>query len=139
MTNTGRTTAQFLRFALVGLFGTAAHYGLLIGLVELAGASPVLGSTLGALAGAIVNYILSWHFVFNARRTHSGAFPRFLMTAAVSAGLNGALMALLVNVMGLFSYIPAQVLVTIILSVLNFLVSRYWTFQDGAIHERAEQ
>lgn len=124
-----RTAFQFVRFALVGLCGAVAHYSVLIGAVELAGASAVAGSMLGAVAGATVNYTLARLFVFDARRGHAGAIPRFLATAAMSAALNGLLMGLFVNVAGI-AYIPAQVLVTVILATVNYLASRSWTFRD---------
>jgi len=124
-----RTALQFVRFSLVGLCGAVAHYSTLIGAVELAGASAVAGSMLGALAGATVNYTLSRLFVFEAQRGHGGAIPRFLATAAVSAALNGILMAILVNLIGL-PYLPAQVLVTGMLVTVNYLASRHWTFRD---------
>jgi len=124
-----RTAFQFVRFSLVGLCGAVAHYSVLIGLVELAGSSAVVGSMLGALAGASVNYTLSRLFVFDARRGHGGAIPRFLATAALSAALNGLLMAIVVNVIGV-PYILGQVIVTVMLATVNYLLSRHWTFLD---------
>lgn len=126
------TAWQFVRFSLVGVCGAVAHYSTLIGAVEIAGASAVAGSMLGALAGATVNYVLARTFVFAARRSHAAAIPRFLATAAASAGLNGALMALLVTLLGL-AYLPAQVLVTVLLAVVNYLASRHWAFRDHPI------
>ena len=50
---------QFLRFAGAGIFGTTAHYLVLLGLVELAGTNAVLASFIGFICGALVNYTLS--------------------------------------------------------------------------------
>lgn len=127
-----RTALQFARFSAVGLLGAVAHYTVLIGAVELLALSPVTGAVLGAAAGAAVNYTLARLFVFDARRGHAGAIPRFLAAAAASMALNGAAMALLVEVLGL-PYIPAQVLVTVALATVNYLASRYWAFRDGAV------
>jgi putative flippase GtrA len=84
---------------------------------------------MGAVAGATVNYTLARIFVFDAQRGHAGAIPRFLATAALSAALNGLLMAVFVNLLGI-PYIPAQVAVTVILATVNYLASRHWTFRD---------
>lgn len=127
-----RTALQFARFSAVGVLGAVAHYGVLIGLVEVFGRSPVTGAVLGAAAGAAVNYTLARLYVFEARRGHAGAIPRFLAAAAASMALNGAAMALLVNVVGV-PYIPAQVLVTVALATVNYAASRYWAFRDGAL------
>jgi len=124
-----RTARQFVRFSLVGLCGAVAHYSTLIGAVELAKASAVSGSMLGALAGAIVNYALARLFVFNAQRGHAGAIPRFLATAAASAVMNGALMAIIMTLFPV-PYLAAQVVVTAILVMVNYLASRHWTFRD---------
>lgn len=126
---TRRTARQFVRFSLVGLCGALAHYSTLIGSVELMGWSAVTGSMLGAFAGASVNYVLARLFVFDARRGHAGAIARFLATAAGSAMLNGALMAILVTILRL-PYIPAQVMVTGGLVIVNYLASRHWAFRD---------
>lgn len=133
-----RTAVQFLRFSLVGLCGAVGHYSVLIAAVELAGASAVAGSMLGALVGATVNYTLARIFVFRAQRGHAGAIPRFLATAAASAVLNGLLMALFVNGFAI-PYIPAQVIVTVILAVANYLASRHWTFVDRTVPMAEDQ
>ncbi len=51
-------THPFLRYLAVGAIGTSIHYATLIALVEGARASPTLGSTAGALLGALTNYVL---------------------------------------------------------------------------------
>lgn len=126
-----RTAVQFARFSGVGVMGAVAHYSVLIGAVEVAGLSPVAGAMMGAVAGATVIYVLTRLYVFRTRRSHLSAIARFLATAAGSAALNGGLMALLVTVLAL-PYLPAQLAVTALLSIGNFLASRHWTFRDPA-------
>ncbi len=123
------TVWQFMRFSAVGVFGAVAHYGVLILAVEAAGLSAVVGSMLGAVSGAAVNYALARLFVFRTRRSHVSAIPRFFLTAAGSAALNGAAMALLVPGLGL-PYLPAQVAVTGVLVLVNYVASRRFTFSD---------
>ena len=59
---------QFLRYAGAGAIGTALHYAMLIGLVQLARIDAVVASTAGAIAGAIVNYVLNHRFTFASDR-----------------------------------------------------------------------
>jgi len=127
-----RTILQYARFIGVGALGAAAHFAVLIGAVELLGASPVTGAVLGAATGALVQYTFGRLFVFDARRSHAGAIPRFLATAGANMALNGAGMALLVSVIGV-PYVLAQVLVTGALFTANYLTTRYWVFRDGAV------
>lgn len=125
---TGSTTLiQFLRFAGVGAVGTAAHYVVLITLVELGGVPPVAGSIAGFVTGALVNYALARRVVFDTTRSHGASLPKFLTVAVVGLMLNSAAMTVLVVWMAL-PYLPAQVLVTAGLLVWHYGANRLWTF-----------
>ena len=119
---------QFTGFAAVGVAGMVAHYGVLTALVELAGVGAVLASVAGFVAGGFVNYGLNRRLVFRSDRSHRAAGPRFLAVAASGLVLNAALMALLVDHLGVH-YLASQVLVTASLTVWHFLLNRFWTFR----------
>lgn len=118
---------RFLRFAAVGAVGTAAHYALLLGLVELGGVDPVLGSVGGFLLGALVNYGLSRSLVFASERAHVEALPRFLAVAGMGLVINALLMRLLVHVLGLH-YLLAQIVTTGLLLLWHYCGNAVWTF-----------
>ena len=122
---------RFLRFAAVGALGTAAHYALLLVLVEGAGVDPVAGSVAGFLLGALVNYTLNRTLVFRSDRAHAEALPRFLAVAGVGLGWNALLMYILVDFAGVH-YLLAQILTTAILLVWHYLGNALWTFRKGA-------
>ena len=46
--------SRFGRYTAVGALATAAHYAVLISLVELAGVRAAVAATLGAIVGALV-------------------------------------------------------------------------------------
>lgn len=123
-----RTGPQFLRFLAVGAIGTAAHYALLILLVEAYGVWSVLASTCGFLLGAFVNYVLSRLFVFETTRSHASSIPKFLFVAATGVALNAGAMALLVNGFQ-WPYLPSQVGVTGCLVGWHYAANRFWTFR----------
>jgi len=120
-------TLQFLRYACVGAVGTAAHYAVLIALVESAGTAPVAASTAGAIAGAFVNYALNYRFTFASGRAHRIALPRFLAIAGAAVALNAAVMAATLAVTSAH-YLVAQVVATGVVLVAGFLANRRWTF-----------
>jgi putative flippase GtrA len=120
-------TAQFIRFAGVGVIGTGAHYLVLVALMELFDGEAIIASSAGALTGALVNYILNYHFTFRSNKRHVEAMTKFLAIAAVGFVLNGLLMSLLVYGLGLF-YLAAQVLTTLTVLIWNFAGNRWWTF-----------
>ncbi len=118
---------RFLRYAFVGAIGTAAHYVVLIALVQGAGVGPVAGSTAGAVVGAIVNYVLNHRYTFASRKRHTHALPRFAAIACAGMIVNAALLAILVNGFGVH-YLVAQVVATLAVLGLTYVTNRAWTF-----------
>ncbi|AVR87797.1 GtrA family protein [Thauera aromatica] len=119
---------RFVRFAAVGLVGTAAHYALLIVLVEVIAAPPVLGAAAGFCLGAVVNYGLSRVWVFDSDRGHLVALSRFLLIALMGLGWTALLMLLLARMAGLH-YLVAQLLTTALVLFWHFAGNALWTFR----------
>ncbi len=129
LTNPGRVIGrQFLTFAAVGAVGTAAHYATLVLLVEALRTSPIVGTTIGFVCGAVVNYLLNRRFTFASARNHQTALPQFLCVAALGAGLNYVAVATLTSWPGVH-YLVAQAIATCFVLLWNFLANRYWTFR----------
>jgi putative flippase GtrA len=119
---------QFLTFAAVGAIGTAAHYAVLVLLVEGMSASPTIATTVGFVCGAVVNYVLNRRFTFASARRHRAALPQFLCIAALGGVANSIVVAALTSRPGV-NYLVAQVIATGVVLVWNFLANRYWTFR----------
>jgi len=119
---------QFFLFSMVGVVGTSGHYATLILLVEAMHQNPVLASTLGFLVGAIINYILNYHYTFQSNKPHREALVKFLIVATIGACINTGLMYVLIESIRL-QYIIAQLLATGAVLVWNFVANKYWTFQ----------
>jgi len=118
---------QFLRYATAGAFGTAVHYAVLIGLVQLARFDAVLASTAGAIAGALVNYALNHRFTFASDRAHRQALPRFALIAVAGIVINALVMAAVLALAGPH-YLVAQVVATATVLAAGYLANRAWTF-----------
>jgi putative flippase GtrA len=121
-------SSKFLRFAAVGLVGTAAHYSVLTALVELAGNPVVLATTLGFGVGALVNYLLNRRFTFASAARHAVALPKFLLIAAAGAVLNAAIVAWLLGHVPVH-YLVIQLAATGIVLLWNFAANALWTFR----------
>jgi putative flippase GtrA len=119
--------AQFLRFAAMGALGTGVHYAILIVLVSFFNQSASLSAMIGATAGALTNYFLNYHFTFASDRRHSEALPRFLTMAALGVVMNGLIVAALTSYT--VNYLVAQVVATLVILGINFMVSRLWIFR----------
>lgn len=121
---------RLIKYAIVGATGTIAHYGVLIGTVELRLiANPVAASSVGAVVGAVINYFLNYRFTFQSRNSHLSTLPKFLIIAGVGVALNGAVMALLTNLTNWF-YIANQLIATAITLLFTFAINSAWTFKE---------
>jgi putative flippase GtrA len=121
-----RPRPQFLRYAGAGAVGTAVHYAMLITLVQLARVDAVVASTAGAMAGALVNYVLNHRFTFASEKPHARALPRFALVSAAGVALNAAVLAGVLAVVP--HYLVAQVVATGVVLVAGFVANRTWTF-----------
>lgn len=123
---------RFVLYAMVGAAGTAGHYAFLLTTVSLGMLDPVHASVIGALLGAVINFVLNALFTFRAQLAW-GAAIRFFATAALAAAANGAAMALLVDGLHL-DYRLAQVIVTVGLMCVTYFVNSVWTFRASQAH-----
>lgn len=117
---------QFLHFTSAGAVGTLAHYATLIALASGFGVAAAWAAMVGAGVGAGVNYVLNRNFTFRSARRHGEALPRFLGLAALGIALNGAIVGGLVRLGS--AYLIAQVVATLLILGINFIVSRKWIF-----------
>src|SRR5574337_175229 len=78
---------QFVSFCGLGAVGTLAQYLVLVMGVELGG-GPVVSSALGFIVGALVNYALSYHFIFRSNSSHPHTITKFFTVAIFGLGLN---------------------------------------------------
>lgn len=120
---------QVSAFAAVGVAAVIAHYGALIGLVEVAQWRPVPATLVGYVVGGVVSYILNHRHTFDSRRSHAQAVWRFAAVAGVGFLLTYAAMHLLVERLRA-PYLPAQALTTGVVMAWSFLAHKYWSFGE---------
>jgi putative flippase GtrA len=121
---------QVSAFAGVGVVAAVVHYGLLVGLVELAGWAAVPATLVGYVGGGVVSYALNRRHTYRSERPHAEAGWRFAMVAVVGFGLTWACMAVLNGRLGL-QYLLAQIVTTGVVMAWSFLAHRFWTFGRG--------
>lgn len=117
---------QFSRFFIVGATSALVQFSILIGLVEFFSIKPIFASTLGYLAGTLINYLLNHYFTFKSRLSHQQALLRFSLNSLFGIFINFLMMYLLLHY---YPYLLSQVLTSIIILSWNFLIHRYWTFK----------
>lgn len=120
---------QFVSFCALGAVGTLAHYLVLVLGVELSGGA-VISSTLGFIVGAVVNYALSYRFVFRSSSSHPQTITKFLAVALFGLGLNTLVFSSAIYSLKLH-YLVGQVLATSIVVLWSFVGNRWWTFREA--------
>jgi putative flippase GtrA len=118
---------HFIRYAVVGVFATAAQYCLLIVCVEFGGWQAFVASGFGAVVGAQVAYAGNRWFTFDHRGELLSSWLRFQATAMVGVLLGMALVGVAVH-LGLH-YLIAQVIATLLSMAITFAINRAWTFR----------
>lgn len=126
---TGCYTNQFARFCLVGSVGTAVHYSALVAIVHLLG-MPMIGSIVGFVLGAMVNYVLNYRYTFKSVQRYPVTLAKFFTTACAGLILNTLVMGLLTGLLGVH-YFVSQLLATAGVVLWNFTVNLRWTFHRG--------
>jgi putative flippase GtrA len=121
------TAPQFIRYAGVGAVGTAVQYVLLVVFVHAVGMGAVAASTLGAIAGALVNYSINHRLTFASDKAHWQALPRFAVVAVAGIALNAIVLAAMLAFVTPY-YLVAQVAATGAVLVAGFVANRAWTF-----------
>jgi len=119
---------QFASFTGVGAIGTAAHYCVLIALVDVLQLRPIPSSALGFTVGAFVNYSLNYRFTFRSTKMHRESMPKFFIVATAGLLLNTAIMGVLTAMLSVH-YLLAQIVATAGVLVWNFSINRCWTFR----------
>jgi putative flippase GtrA len=119
---------QFLRFAAVGLCGTATQYGMLWLGVEHFGLAAAAASAIGYVFGSVVNYWLNYLFTFKSSKSHVETASKYYVVIGIGWCLNTGLMTLFVHHWH-WNYWLAQVLTTGLGLLWNFGGSRWWAFR----------
>jgi putative flippase GtrA len=118
---------RFLCFAGIGAFATAIQYLILVAGVQLAQAAPVVASSIGFGAAALVNYALNRRYTFGSRKPHLEALTKFATVAGLGLALNGVLLAAGTQLLAL-NYLVAQVMASAAVLLWNYSANAAWTF-----------
>jgi putative flippase GtrA len=116
----------FVKYAGAGAIGTAAHYAVLIGLVEISRLQPVIAAACGAASGAAVNYILNYRYTFRSNADHLLSMPRFAVVTSVGVAINSLVVFLCIRWGA--HYVLAQGMATLLVLLIGYLANSFWTF-----------
>ncbi|GAB2197906.1 GtrA family protein [Sessilibacter sp. MAH4] len=118
---------QIIKYGLVGAFGTALHYLVLIIFVELMRAPIEIGTSVGFILGAIFNHHFNHKVTFKSEINYRETLWKSFLVACLMFLANLLLMAIFTRVLAI-NYIVAQVVATGIVFVLGYLLNKSIVF-----------
>lgn len=119
--------AQLIKYLGASIAGTLVHYIILIILVQWFTIAPLWASTSGAIAGALIIYLLNYFVTFQSTRGHIGASSRFFLIVAICTAVNGLVLNIALTQMN-WPLPIAQVFATGVQFSVGFGIHRVWTF-----------
>lgn len=120
---------RFVQYAAAGAVATAAHYLVLVTLVEAGLAKPPMGAASGAVIGAVIAYLLNRRLAFAGTTVaHGVATLRFAGVAAIGAVLNGGIVAVLSMAVHAH-YLYLQIVATVTVLLITYVTNKAWTFR----------
>ena len=123
--------AQLLAFVVIGGAAAFAYIGLSSAAVTAIRTLPAwLVSSLCYAAFIVPVYLLHRRFSFSSTAEHGRALPRYVAVQLTSLGLATLFSFVAYGVLGLPTMTSA-IVVTVLTSGINFLVSRHWAFAEG--------
>ena len=123
------TLVQLKWFVLVGGVAALTHLLSMIVYVEKGGVPVFLANILAFFTAFTVSYVGHKNFTFKGQVvSHRHAMPRFYMTALLGFALNNVLFFVAYQWMG-YPYIPALILVLVIVALVTFILSKFWSFR----------
>lgn len=111
---------RIVRFLISGGTATLVHFSVMA-LLIYADFSATYATMLGAVAGAVSNYLLQYHYTFRSRRSHRKSAMEFFFASILAWISNLTLFIFTHQLLGL-NVITAQLFVTAIVTIQNYYV-----------------
>ena len=117
---------QIKRFIISGGSSTILHYTTMALLIFL-GMDAIWATSIGAVSGAICNYVLQYYFTFRSVRKHRHSLQTYLISSVLAWLSNLLLFLLFHKILGV-GIIIAQLLTTLIVTLQNFIIYKKLVF-----------
>ncbi len=123
---------QIKKFILGGGSATLLHYSTMALLIFIS-IDPLYATTIGAFFGAILNYVLQYHYTFKSDRSHFHAILSYVASVSFGFIANTLLFALLYDKIQI-NLIVSQLITTAIITILNYILYKYIVFKPKESH-----
>ena len=119
----------YVKFLIAGGIATSTDLLLLFFFHSILKLNVVIAATLAFVLAFFVSFYLQKFWTFRENSTHKIRLQLFFyfFLGIVNTGINAEAMHILVNTMHIW-YLLAQVLISAVIAVLNFIVYKYFIF-----------
>ena len=118
---------KFIKYSVVGCISILIYFLSVFVLVEVFGKNPIFGSAVAFIIMSYFSFLLNRKFTFGSDFSYNKLL-RFLAVSAIGFTLNFFIMFMVVNVFSLH-YSIGELITTLIIPIINFLLNNYWTFK----------
>lgn len=123
--------SKFIRFLGVGGLATVIQYLALIIFVEWLDWNPLYSSIIAYSVAAVVNYVMNYYLTFRGQEKHSVTFAKFFVVVLIGLLLNALIFDLMIKLDS--HYLFAQISATIITTISNYLLHKFWIYRVKTI------
>lgn len=118
---------KFIKYSIVGCLSVLIYFLSVFVLVELFDKGPIFASTLSFIIMTYISFLLNKKYTFGNNFSYNQLW-RFLVVSAIGFTLNFGIMYLVVNILSLH-YVIGELITTLIIPIINFILNNYWTFK----------
>lgn len=118
---------KFIKYSVVGCISVLIYFLSVFILVELFDKDPIFASTFSFIIMTYISFLLNKKFTFGSDFSYNQLL-RFLVVSAIGFILNFGIMYLVVNILSLH-YVIGELITTLIIPIINFILNNYWTFK----------
>ncbi len=120
---------DFMKYGIIGVFGTLLQTGTLFLVVEKANGDPLLGSTLGFILSLLFSYTANSRWTFKESERSTSALIKYAVVSCAGLVLNLLILYLFDRVLGWW-YGYGQITSIVLVPIHNFILNKTWAFKD---------
>lgn len=122
--------AQLAGFLTAGGLATGTHWAVMASLMAF-GLEPAFATLTGSVVGAVANYGLQRQIAFRSTAPHGATLWRYVLACALASIANTLIFILFHHVLAIPA-MPAQVVTTGVVAMINFVVYQRFVFHEHA-------
>lgn len=119
----------FIKYTSAGGLATIVHYVVFFAVIHLTSRPAWQATLFASIIGALVAYLLNYHYTFLSKVAHLVLLPKFLVVATLGVIVQTFIVAAL-NQHWHLHYLLAQIIATGFGLVLTFSINNFWTFNE---------